>query len=25
LEIYEAIESPNAERARKKLKEWGAL
>jgi hypothetical protein len=25
LGIYEAIESPAAERARKKLKEWGAL
>jgi hypothetical protein len=25
LEIYEAIESPYAERARKKLTEWGAL
>jgi Tfp pilus assembly protein PilF len=25
LEIYETIESPNAEQARIKLKEWGAL
>ena len=25
LEIYEAIESPTAEKARMKLKEWGAL
>ncbi len=25
LEIYEAIESPHAEKARKKLKEWGTL
>jgi tetratricopeptide (TPR) repeat protein len=25
LEIYQAVESPEAERARKKLKEWGAL